>query len=159
MCKVERVRKRLCCKRHRALAKLTCLLVDIFDRFASRCENSFEQGFTMVETVFCHLPHRIHSVIRYLHGAFGVWLRELHRWTFGQLLLLRTGVTMSVIDIGPARRRTRPAAANSVRLTAAHAHGSTATDFSKSSIGTKSNLEHIFFLIWNTSYYGRLLRT
>ena len=60
---------------------------------------------------------------------------------------------MSVIDIGAARRRTRPAAANSVRLTAAPAHGSTATDFSKSIIGTKSNLEHIF-LIWNTSYYG-----
>ena len=58
---------------------------------------------------------------------------------------------MSVIDIGAARRRTRPAAANSVRLTAAPAHGSTATDFSKSIIGTKSNLEHIF-LIWNTSY-------
>ena len=55
---------------------------------------------------------------------------------------------MSVIDIGAARRRTRPAAANSVRLTAAPAHGSTATDFSKSIIGTKSNLEHIF-LIWN----------
>ena len=49
---------------------------------------------------------------------------------------------MSVIDIGAARRRTRPAAANSVRLTAAPAHGSTATDFSKSIIGTKSNLEH-----------------
>src|SRR4051812_6564267 len=32
-------------------------------------------------------------------------------------------------------------------------HGSTATDFSKSIIGTKSNLEYIF-LIWNTSYYG-----
>jgi len=31
---------------------------------------------------------------------------------------------MSVIDIGAARRRTRPAAANSVRLTAAPAHGS-----------------------------------
>lgn len=60
---------------------------------------------------------------------------------------------MSVIDIGAARRRTRPAAANSVRLTAAPAHGSTATDFSKSIIGTKSNLEHIF-LIWNTSYHG-----
>ena len=59
---------------------------------------------------------------------------------------------MSVIDIGAARRRTRPAAANSVRLTAAPAHGSTATDFSKSIIGTKSNLEHIF-LIWNTSYF------
>ena len=58
---------------------------------------------------------------------------------------------MSVI--GAARRRTRPAAANSVRLTAAPAHGSTATDFSKSIIGTKSNLEHIF-LIWNTSYHG-----
>ena len=48
---------------------------------------------------------------------------------------------MSVIDIGAARRRTRPGAANSVRLTAAPAHGSTATDFSKSIIGTKSNLE------------------
>ena len=68
---------------------------------------------------------------------------------------------MSVIDIGAARGRTRPAAANSVRLTAAPAHGSTATDFSKSIIGTKSNLEriflileHILFLILNTSYYG-----
>src|SRR3981189_3966256 len=83
MCKVEHVRERLCCKRHRALANFTCLLVDIFNRFASRSENSFEQGFTLVETLFRHLPHRIHSVVRYLHGAFGVWLRELHRWTFG----------------------------------------------------------------------------
>jgi len=57
---------------------------------------------------------------------------------------------MSVIDIGAARRRTRPAAANSVRLTAAPAHGSTAADFSKSIIGTKSNLEHI--LLWDPTF-------
>ena len=66
---------------------------------------------------------------------------------------------MSVIDIGAARRRTRPAAANSVRLTAAPAHGSTATDFSKSIMGTKSNLEYLFnlehILLWDpTSIMG-----
>ena len=66
---------------------------------------------------------------------------------------------MSVIDIGAARRRTRPAAANSVRLTAAPAHGSTATDFSNlllepNLIGTYLfNLEHI--LSWDpTSIMG-----